>query len=87
MYLVTYFTVTCALNYTGYSNIIIVCTREWIEMEIRRGSTSQQILMRAAKALFENQHSMGFVAEKPNRDHYITHDDISNVKRLVDTET
>lgn len=56
-------------------------------MEIRRGSTSQQILMRAAKALFENQHSMGFVAEKPNRDHYITHDDISNVKRLVDTET
>jgi hypothetical protein len=61
--------------------------REWIAYEIRRGSTSQQILMRAAKALFQNQQVMGFGSRNPNRDHYITHNDIANIKRIIDKET
>jgi hypothetical protein len=61
--------------------------REWIEWELRRDATSNQIIMRAAKALFENQHTMGFQAGTPVRDHYITHADIDNVKRNLDKET
>jgi hypothetical protein len=43
----------------------IVMSREWIENELRRKATTQQILMRAAKALYENQHSQGFEPGKP----------------------
>ena len=62
-------------------------SRDWIESELRRNATTQQILMRAAKALFENQHSMGFLFEKPQRDHYITIGDVDNVRRNLDKET
>lgn len=61
--------------------------REWVICESRRGLTPPQIMMRAAKALFENQHNLGYVVGNPDRDHFITLADIHNIKAELDRET
>ena len=56
-------------------------------MRVKKGSTSKQIMLRAAKALFQSMVAEGIGSTAPYRDDFITWNDINNIKKTIDKET